>query len=302
MASGTRVPEPKYLWRFDWHPSSRGLALAEGVALGAGEQVAPGLFRSERPYVGGFAGYGLGGGRIVAEGAPADLMEQCATRELAPGARVFLPRGPWKPSGSRLDFLGELGPGIVHGTRGCALELYATKELWYLVERGAESSFEAPKLPYRTSTSTSSRLARAVVNLVARAGDVVFDPVCGTGVLLIEAARVGAHVRGSDTNVKACHMARANFSALGLSAEIVVRDAFEATSDAVDVVVGDLPYGRRLEPSAIEPLACLLAARARRWALIADTDLSEVLRAAGTPPRQVVEVPKPTFSRYVLVG
>ena len=302
MGSGTPVPEAEFLWRLDWHPNSRALALAEGAALGAGEQVAPGLFRSQRPYVAGLVAYGLGGGRIVAAGTPAQLSTQCSGRELAAGTRVFMPRGPWKPSGSRLEFLGQLGPDLVHGVRGCPLELYATDDRWYLVERDAAQPFSAPELPYRTSTSTSSRLARAIVNLVARAGDAVLDPICGTGVLLIEAARLGCSVRGSDTNVKACHMARANFSALGLEAEIVVRDAFEPTDEFADVVVGDLPYGRRLQPSAVEPLARLLAARAKRWALIADADLSEALRAAGTEPRLVIEVPKATFSRYVLVG
>ena len=79
-------------------------------------------------------------------------------------------------------------------------------------------------------------------------------------------------------------------------------DALATGAPPADALVGDLPYGRRLEPSALASFAEALPKRARRWALVAHVDLTGPLTAAGHPPRQVLEVPKPTFIRYVMVG
>lgn len=201
--------------------------------------------------------------------------------------------------------LRRLGDRLRPLPRACGLELYATTERWYLVraEPGPQA-FVAPALPFRSSTSTSSQLARAVVNLVCRPGEQALDPVCGTGVLLVEAARIGAIVRGGDTNPKAVAAARQNLETVGVR-DAAVREAdalAEPTGPPADALVADLPYGRRLVEHDLEPFAAALPRLARRWALVSHVDLEPALRAAGHPPRLRIAVPKPTFTRWVFVG
>ena len=58
--------------------------------------------------------------------------------------------------------------------------------------------------------------------------------------------------------------------------------------------------GDRLSTHVQGPLA--IPARAPRWALVADRDLSQALRDVGHPPEKVVPIPKWTFSRFVHLG
>ena len=288
-----------HLWRFDWAPELRELVRREAAALGAGREVAPGLFVGSTPFDPARGGFSLGGGELVGDVAPRTSLD------LPPQTRVRVVRGPWKASGNPVDFLAHLAPGLVPGGPGGELELYAAAERWYLVRTppGGPWRFSSPDLPYRTSTSLASQLARAVVNLVARPGERVLDPVCGTGVMLVEAARLGCSIVGGDLSVKACGMARANLLALELEGTIHQRDALSDHGQApADVLIGDLPYGRRLAPCDLQPFARVLPTLARRWALVADVDLSPALSAAGHPPDYTVRVAKPTFARTVCVG
>ena len=292
---------PLHLWRLDWTPRLRALVRAEAAALDVGLQVAPGLFLGARPFEPGRAAFAVGGGALVARGRPEDLAAPEGLR------RVKVPTGPWKPSGNPTTFLRRVAADLVAAPRREAeLELYpvADERDWLLVRPGRwPPHFAAPDLPVRTSSSLSSRLARAVVNLVAGPGERVWDPLCGTGVLLVEALRCGCRARGSDLNPKACAGARRNLAALGLEAPVEVRDALASTdAERLDALVADLPYGMRLEPCDYAPLLRALPPRARRWALVAARDLSAELAAAGSPARLTIEVPKPTFSRYVHVG
>jgi len=281
----------------DWQPRLQAIASAEARALGAGSCVAPGLFLSEVPYPQGRIAFGIGGGRILARGAP-------ETFETPPGEPVHVVKAAFKQSGSPLEFLARLPAKPAFANRGARLELYCPDGDWYLVEHVAEATYVAPELPRRTSTSLPSRLARAVVNLVAKPGDRVLDPLCGTGVLLVEAARIGGEVEGSDLTWKAVRWARENFAALELSGTFARADALELKvgDPRHEALVGDLPYGRRLAPSDPTPLVERLPRLARRWALVSHEDVSDALAAAGNSVALHVEVPKATFVRHVFVG
>lgn len=291
------MSDERHLWRLDWQPRIQAIATAEARALGAGEMVAPGLFLSEVSYPRGRIAFGIGGGQVIARGAPEDL-------ETPPGEPVHVVKAPCKQSGSPLEFLARLPAKPPFANRGARLELYCPEGEWYLVEHVPDAAYAAPELPRRTSTSLPSRLARAVVNLVARPGERVLDPLCGTGVLVVEAARIGCEVEGSDLTWKAVRWARENFAALGLSGTFSRADALELEvgEPRPQVVVGDLPYGRRLEPADLGPLLERIPRLAQRWALVAHEDLSEALAAAGHEVLQHVVVPKATFARHVFVG
>jgi len=288
---------PAHLWRFDLDPERLALSRAEAAALGARHEVAPGLYREAAPYPAGRAAYGVGGGELLGAGQPAALGEL-----LPAGTPVHVLRAPWKVAGNPLELLEQIPGGYRIGPRKCGHVLYATEGAWYLVREAQPTRFESPELPHRTSTSTSSQLARAVVNLVARPGERLLDPLCGSGVILVEGARVGCEVTGSDRNAKLVWWSRRNLRAVGLSGEVSEEDLFAREPGGHDALVADLPYGRRLEPADLAPYATALPRLARRWALIVHHDLRPALAAAGHPPRLTLEVPKPTFVRYVHVG
>ncbi|HBP19886.1 MAG TPA: hypothetical protein DEA08_19110 [Planctomycetes bacterium] len=288
---------PAHLWRFDLDPERRALARAEAVALGARHEVAPGLYLEPSPCPAGRAAYGVGGGELLGAGQPDALGGL-----LPAGSQVHVLRAPWKVAGNPLELLARIPGGYRIGPRKCGRVLYATEAGWYLVREAQPTGYESPTLPHRTSTSTSSQLARAVVNLVARPGERLLDPLCGSGVILVEGARIGCAVSGSDQNAKLVWWARRNLRAVGLSGEVEEADAFAREPAGHDALVADLPYGRRLEPADLAPYASALPRLARRWALIVHHDLRPALEVAGHPPRLTLEVPKPTFVRYVHVG
>ncbi len=299
------------LLRLDHEAPTQALAAAEALALGARPGPAPGLVWSDALPEAGRGAYVLTGGEVVAEGPPGGPLAP----RLPEVDHIQVPRGPWKVEASPLDLLAAIGwrarylppnhPGPAHA-------LYPTAAGWWLVRTRGSLRWTEPALVRRTSTSLPSRLARAVVNLVARPGERVHDPVCGTGVLLVEAARLGCRVSGGDTSVKAAAWARQNLRALGLEAAVAVRDAlappggdapFDVPVDApIDAIVGDLPYGLRLAAHDLEPFAAALPRLANRWALVANVDLGSTLTAHGHPPARVLRVPKATFARYVHVG
>ncbi|MCO5169248.1 MAG: methyltransferase domain-containing protein [Planctomycetes bacterium] len=295
--------EGRWLLRVDWTEATRALAAAEALALGARPGPAPGLFWADAPPTSG--AFLLGAGEVVAAGPPGGPV----TPLVEDAQAVQVPRGPWKVHGSPLDLLATLGwraryelssrtptPGRP------AFVLYPTLAGWWLVRTTGAPRWTEPALVRRTSTSLPSRLARAVVHLVARPGDRVVDPVCGTGVLLVEAARAGCRAVGGDLSPKAAAWARQNLRALGLEAAVEVRDALSRRDGPFDAVVGDLPYGLRLAPRDLEPFARALPRLGRRWALVANVDLSAALARHARAPRLVLQVPKSTFSRYVHVG
>lgn len=288
------------LARFDASNETRALMTAEAYALGARGEVGPGLLWFDAPPDLSRSAFALVGGEVVAAGPAKGPVSPI----IEDAREVHVARGPWKVHHNPLDLLAQLGWPARYQPPGLpGFQLFATTAGWWLVRTPGWLAWTEPALVYRTSTSLPSRLARAVVNLVARPGERVLDPVCGTGVLLIEAARCGCAVTGGDTSKKAAGSARANLRALGFPPSVSVTDALLPRADApFDAVVGDLPYGLRLQPVDLTPFARALPALGRRWAIVAHLDLSDPLRAAGYAPRAVIPVPKSSFTRYVHVG
>jgi len=87
------------------------------------------------------------------------------------------------------------------------------------------------------------RTARAVVNLsLVRPGEILFDPFCGTGGILAEAALVRASPLGSDADPAMVDGCRQNFPSFPL----LLGDAraLPLRSGSLDAVATDLPYGQ----------------------------------------------------------
>jgi SAM-dependent methyltransferase len=81
-----------------------------------------------------------------------------------------------------------------------------------------------------------------------RDSDVVWDPFVGSGLELVERARLGPYRRliGSDIDPRALAAARQNLDAAGVGAELVHADATSHSPGPVTLVITNPPMGRRV--------------------------------------------------------
>lgn len=102
------------------------------------------------------------------------------------------------------------------------------------------------KRPFFYPGSMSPKLARCMVNLSrVREKELVLDPFCGTGGILIEAGLIGCRVAGSDINWKMKNGTAVNLDYCGIkdyrTFNVDVREL--KMYEKVDSVVTDPPYG-----------------------------------------------------------
>jgi 23S rRNA G2445 N2-methylase RlmL len=131
----------------------------------------------------------------------------------------------------------------------------------HLFDRGGFLGLRLPAVPlHRRSYKLASRegtlhppLAFAAALLGGPApGDLLLDPFCGAGTMLLEAGRLqpGAHLVGSDLDPEAVRAARANAAGAAASPRWLVGDAgrLAVRESAVDLVTTNPPWRRRLAP------------------------------------------------------
>ncbi len=102
------------------------------------------------------------------------------------------------------------------------------------------------KRPVFHPTAMPSKLARAMVNLAQpRRGELVLDPFCGTGGILVEAGLIGCKVLGFDAKPHMLRGGLKNILHYGIKPEgVAIADARYPPVARVDCVVTDPPYGR----------------------------------------------------------
>jgi 23S rRNA G2445 N2-methylase RlmL len=125
--------------------------------------------------------------------------------------------------------------------------------------------------PASVPASLKPTVARAMVRLSGpRETDVVLDPFCGAGTLLLERAHAGpfASLIGGDRDPATVAVARTNVRASGLPVEISEWDAraLPLPDRSVDVVLSNPPFGKkiRIEGGAADPFYREFLAEARR--------------------------------------
>jgi tRNA (guanine10-N2)-dimethyltransferase len=113
------------------------------------------------------------------------------------------------------------------------------------------SQFENRKVqhrPFFSPVSLHPKLARALVNLsLIKKDEILLDPFCGTGGILIEAGLIGARIIGSDVEDKMIEGCKKNLDFYGIkNYELFCSDIGNINRyiAEVDAVVTDLPYGR----------------------------------------------------------
>ena len=140
-----------------------------------------------------------------------------------------------------------------------------------------------PGLAFGTGSHATTRLCLTWLRETLAGGESVLDYGCGSGILAIAAAKLGAgEVTGTDIDPQALAASRANAAQNGVQARFVAPDALPA--GASDVVVANI----LAHPLIL--LAPALAARTRRGGRIA---LSGILEAQGD---EVAESYAPWFT------
>ncbi|GAA0278734.1 TIGR01177 family methyltransferase [Halobacterium noricense] len=165
--------------------------------------------------------------------------------------------------------------------------------------------------PFFQPGSMDPLLARALCNLArVKSGDVVLDPMCGTGGVLIEAGLLGARPVGTDAQQKMVAGARRNLAAYVPDFDVARADAtrLPLRDDTADAVIFDAPYGRqsKVETHELADLVAGALAEARRvtdrCVLVADRDWRPAARDADwTVAERFERRVHRSLTRYVLV-
>ena len=120
-------------------------------------------------------------------------------------------------------------------------KLYLTKEIAKIDRKQYE--MRKAKI-FQVPISMHPRLARAMVNIArVKKSQIVVDPFCGTGTILIEAALAGAKVIGIEAKNWIAEGCRENMEYFGIDCKIYNDDMRNVDLKA-DAVVTDFPYGR----------------------------------------------------------
>jgi putative methyltransferase (TIGR01177 family) len=156
---------------------------------------------------------------------------------------------------------------------------------------------------YQYSSSLPTRLARAMVNLVAIPGDKIIDPCCGAGTILIEASSIVIKAVGCDINPKMAKASYKNLRHFNLEGMVLLADA-RNIKGSFNAVVTDLPYGRncpsdeRLCYEILQNIKSL----APKVAIVTSEDISPILLEIGYNVKKIIPVPKTSLIRYIHVG
>ena len=156
--------------------------------------------------------------------------------------------------------------------------------------------------PHVTSSSLPSRLARVLVNLMARPGDRLLDPCCGTGTIVMSAAHSDIRAVGYDNNPRMVGATTKNLQHFGLTADVALGDARQVRGQ-FDAVATDLPYGINLRKDKSQDAEILtnLRTRAPKAAFIDLRDLTNPLNDLGYQIETVIRVPKLSIVRRIFI-
>lgn len=124
-------------------------------------------------------------------------------------------------------------------------KVFVTERI-FKVEKKHFHNLKPHKRPFFYPGSMSPKLARCMVNLTGvKKDDVVLDPFCGTGGILIEAGIMGMKVIGSDIDDKMVEGTIKNLEYCGINDHEVFReDARNLKLDfKVNAIATDPPYG-----------------------------------------------------------
>ncbi len=115
------------------------------------------------------------------------------------------------------------------------------------VDRSLLEQRKVQNRPFFSPISIHPKYARVLINLARASGGArILDPFCGTGGILIEAAKVDLSPLGSDISQEMIEGSARNLEYEGLKAELKRCDVSSIRNEfgEVDAIVTDPPYGR----------------------------------------------------------
>jgi len=99
--------------------------------------------------------------------------------------------------------------------------------------------------PFFHPSALYPKLARFLVNLARiKEKEVLLDPFCGTGSILIEAELMDIYSLGIDINLRMCKGSLKNLKYFNLKGDVIHADSLKAPLLEVQAITTDLPYGR----------------------------------------------------------
>ena len=115
----------------------------------------------------------------------------------------------------------------------------------YRREAGTFASRRPRRRPVFHPSTMQPKLARCMVNLARPSrGDLILDPFCGVGGLLIEASLIGCRCLGSDIGLRKVRDSTTNMKYFGLDPlGMVLADARSLPFREVKAIATDPPYG-----------------------------------------------------------
>jgi tRNA (guanine10-N2)-dimethyltransferase len=161
------------------------------------------------------------------------------------------------------------------------------------IDRSHFESRRPLRRPYFYPGVLLPRIARAAINLTGIcSNEILFDPFCGTGGVLLEGGLVGARILGSDVDSRMVLGTRLNLDYYDIEGVLLVQDAqrLALRDECVDAVTTDLPYGRSVSIHAKTLKQLTIAAvseifrvlkRDRRAVLISNSPINRELLDAG---------------------
>ncbi len=156
------------------------------------------------------------------------------------------------------------------------------KLVWKINSKEYERRFSRS---FYRSSNLKPDLARFLVNLsLVKPGEILIDPFCGTGSILIEAASLGVKSYGIEIDEDIYEGCLDNLFVLGYDhlCEVYNSDALNFDYKTYDVLVTDLPYGRcsslkgRKREDFIEKLPYIFKHIRKRKVVMYNQDISDI--------------------------
>lgn len=197
-----------------------------------------------------------------------------------------------------------IGSPDLSNPKSTFLVVISGEKIWFakLISKSLNTWNKHSKKLHQYSSALPTRLARAMVNLVANPGDTIIDPCCGVGTILIEATSVGIKAFGCDINPVMVSDSISNLEYFGLDATIIHSDA-RSIKGRFDAFVTDLPYGRNcpIERDLYDDILINLKNLAPKGSLVTGRDISDLLVQNGYVIKRTIPVKKASLTRYIYV-
>ena len=224
--------------------------------------------------------------------------------------RVSVVKKPRSLKVNSMELARDIGSAIggnanLNNPQATFLIVFTEEKIWFgrLLSESDNMWLAHNQRPYVTSSSLPARLARVLVNLVARPGDSLLDPCCGTGTIVMSAAHSGIRAIGYDLNLRMIGATTKNLRHFGLAADVALGDA-RRVQGQFDAIATDLPYGINLTKDNAQDAEILANLRtcAPKAGFIDLRDLSKPLNDSGYQIEAVLPVPKLSIVRRIFIA